>query len=91
VPFAGERHKDIMAIACASHGFFTDHLKYAGGYPILMTTNLLAPEAYVLENVISEWARGAEGKSVADAAGRAYNEYQNCGYKGARRLFKSGW
>lgn len=83
--------KDAIAVACASHGFFTRKLEYAGGYPLLMTTNLLAPEAYVLENVISEWAKGTEGVSVADAAGRAYNEYQNCGYKGARRLFKSGW
>lgn len=83
--------KDAVAIACASHGFFTQHLPYSGGYPLLMTTNLLAPEAYVLEAIVSEWAKGSDGKIVADAAGRAYNQYQKCGYKGARRLFKSGW
>lgn len=94
IPFIENKdgiQKDAIAIACASHGYFTSQLEYAGGYPILMTTNLLAPEAYVLENVISEWANGSNGTLVADAAGTAYNEYQNCGYKGARRLFKSGW
>ena len=83
--------KDAIAIACASHGFFSPQLEYSGGYPLVMTTNLLAPEAYVLEAVVSEWARGSDGVAVADAAGRAYNEYQKCGYRGARRLFKSGW
>ncbi len=83
--------KDVIAIACRSHPFFTEKLKSNGGFPLLMTTNLLAPEAYVLEAVINEWAKGSEGKLIADATGRAYNQYQKCGYKGARRLFKSGW
>lgn len=83
--------KDAIAIACASHGFFTPQLEYSGGYPLMMTTNLLAPEAYVLEAVVSEWAKGSDGVAVADAAGRAYDKYQKCGYRGARRLFKSGW
>jgi hypothetical protein len=81
--------KDAVAVACASHGFFIQHLPYNGGFPLLMTTNLLAPEAYVSEAVVSEWAKGSEGKVVADTAGKAYNQYQKCGYKGARRLFTS--
>ncbi len=91
IPNQDDSYRDAMAIACASHGYFTGHLEYTGGYPLLMTTNLLAPEAYVLENVISTWAEGKDGKSIADAAGKAYHEYQNCGYKGARRLFTTGW
>jgi hypothetical protein len=83
--------KDAVAVACASHGLFAKYNSYNGGFPLLLTTNLLAPEAYFLEAVVSEWAKGSEGKTIADAVGKAYNQYQKCGYKGARRLFTSGW
>lgn len=83
--------KDAIVIACASHGFFTPNLQVSGGYPLLTTTNLLAPEAYVVEAVISAWAENKNGDEIVHAAGVAYNEYQKCGLNGAKRLFKTGW
>lgn len=85
------RRKDAVVIACASHDYFKPHLASAGGYPLLTTTNLLAPEAYVIRNVIDAWAQLKSGAEVRAAAGRAYNQYQKCGLKGATRLFHSGW
>ena len=30
-------------------------------------------------------------EKIHHAAGSAYNQYQKCGLKGAKRLFKTGW
>lgn len=83
--------KDAVVIACASHSWFRERLSFAGGYPLVTTTNLMAPEAYVLEAVIDSWAQLKPEGEVLDAAGRAYHRYQQCGEKGARRLFTGGW
>ena len=85
------RKKDAVVIACASHSYFVEHLARSGGYPLVCTTNLLAPEAYVLRNVLDAWGKGEPAPEVRLAAGRAYNQYQKCGLKGATRLFKTGW
>ena len=83
-----EVHRDAAVIACASHRYFTEHFKRAKAFPYLMTTNFMAPEAYVLEGLIDAWVLN---KNARKEAGRAYNEFQKCGINGATRLFKSGW
>ena len=47
--------REASVIGCISHKYFKDHLLVSKGYPILMTTNLMAPEAYVIESVIESW------------------------------------
>lgn len=86
-----ETYKDAVAIACISGDYFNDYLNYAHGYPLVMTTNLLAPEAYVLSNIFDAWATQQAEKEIMMAAARAYNQYQKCGIKGARRLFSTGF
>jgi len=58
---------------------------------VLLTTNLLAPEAYVLAGLIDWWANEKPAASVEEAAGAAYHRFQRCGLRGATRLFTSGW
>ena len=91
IPNEDNRQKDAMVIACASYGYFEPYLDAAGGYPLLTTTNLLAPEAYVVESAISEWARLKTGADVHHAAGVAYNKYHNCGLRAAKNTFQTGW
>lgn len=88
---ADQRKREVAVIRCASKSCFNPHLKYVGGYPLLMTTNLMAPEAYVMEGVINSWAMAEDGASVRQAAGAAYHKYQNCGLKRATYLFSTGW
>ena len=83
--------KDAVVIACISHSYFRDYLNAAGGYPLVATTHLLAPEAYVLEGVIDSWVRDKREGEILDAAGAAYHQYQQCGERGARQLFTGGW
>lgn len=83
--------KDAAVIACASADYFNEPLNFLKAYPVLTTTNLLAPEAYVLESLINNWANLNTGVSFKTTAGKAYHRFQNCGVKGATRLFKTGW
>lgn len=83
--------KDAVMIACISHSYFKEALEYAGGYPLLGTTGLMAPEAYVMRAVLDAWGGGKSGAEIRLAAGAAYHKYQKCGIKGATNLFKTGW
>lgn len=85
------RLKDAVIIACISGDYFATQLLKAGGYPVVTTTNLLAPEAYVLEAIFEEWLLLKDAESIRKSAGKAYHQYQKCGLKGANRLFSSGW
>ena len=43
-----EEKRDAIILACASKNFFADPLKATGAKPLVWTTNLMAPEAYIL-------------------------------------------
>lgn len=83
--------KDAVAIACISHDYFREPLAEAGGYPLLCTTGLMAPEAYVMRAILDAWGAGKPPAAIRTAAGAAYHKYQKCGIKGATNLFKTGW
>jgi hypothetical protein len=74
-----------IVLACASQQYFTRHLQRAGSSPLLLTTGLMAPEAYTLTAAIEAHVRGA---NVREAAAQAYHKYQKCGVGAARRLFR---
>lgn len=73
-----------VVLACKSHAYFTEPLRKLGCEPLLMTTGLMAPEAYTLDAIVRAWA--AEG-DVREAAAKAYSKYQKCSESAARRLF----
>ncbi|MFZ5553950.1 MAG: hypothetical protein ACOZCO_12610 [Bacteroidota bacterium] len=86
--------RDAVIIACYSHTFFTmnEHLPQCGGYPLVTTSGLLAPEAYVLEGVINAWVMMKTDNEIRIAAGDAYHaKHPSTTQKGARWLFKTGW
>lgn len=83
--------RDAVILACASKQYFADKLRPTGAMPLLWTTGLMAPEAYVLEAALEGWAAGEPGVSVRSRAAAAYNRYQNCGLHAAERLFATGW
>ena len=82
---------DAVILACASKGYFADALREAGARPLLWTTNLMAPEAYVLKAAVDGWVAGDAGERVRERAAREYDAYQKCGLKAAQKLFASGW
>jgi hypothetical protein len=79
--------KDVVVLCCMSKQYFTDFLRDLGGNPVLLTTGLMAPEAYTLESAINDWEQNLSGSQIAENAAAVYHKYQKCGLKGARRLF----
>ncbi|HEU4390681.1 MAG TPA: hypothetical protein VFV34_22950 [Blastocatellia bacterium] len=86
-----QRKREVMILACASKAYFRDSVRRTGADPLLWTTGLMAPEAYVLKGGIDGWVLGEDGEQVRRRAAEAYNRYQRCGIGAASRLFSSGW
>ncbi len=86
-PAAGAPPRSSMVLACASRAFFQGPLDQGGSHPLLLTTNLMAPEAYTLEAAVTAWAQGGSTAQVCDAAATAYAVHQKISPKAARRLF----
>jgi hypothetical protein len=84
-------HRDAVVIACYSHSYFSSHLQEAGAFPVVCTTHLLAPEAYVAHAICSAWVAKKSTEDVRYVAGEAYHKIQKCGARAADRLFISGW
>jgi hypothetical protein len=85
------RARAAIVLCCASKQYFTRPLQQTGASPLLWTTGLMAPEAYILKAALDGWIAGEGGEAVRERAATAYNQYQKCGIKGARRLFATGW
>ena len=85
------KRRDAMMLACASKIYFVDALRWTGAKPLLWTTGLMAPEAYVVEAALTGWARRETDDQIFRRAAQAYDKYQHCGAKAALRLFATGW
>lgn len=84
VPRTDAPPRSAIVLACASIG---PHLERAGAHPLVLTTGLMAPEAYALEAAVSSWAAGEASDLTRRAAAAAYHRYQKCGARAAARLF----
>ena len=85
-----DRQRRAIILACASKQYFSSALEQTGATPLLWTTNLMAPEAYVLSAAIDGWIKKETDEQIRIRAADAYNKYQNCGVKAARALFATG-
>lgn len=86
-----EPERRTIILACISKHYFTPHLRATGASPLLWTTGLMAPEAYTLKAALNAWVARSEDGVVRERAAVAYDKYQHCGIKGARRLLVTGW
>jgi len=86
-----DRQRRAIILACASKQYFSPALEQSGATPLLWTTNLMAPEAYVLSAAIDGWMEKETDEQIRLRAADAYNKYQHCGVKAARALFATGW
>lgn len=79
--------REAVVLACKSHGYFTEPLRKLKCEPLLMTTGLMAPEAYTLDALVRTWAAGGTPDEVRASAAAAYAKYQKCSDAAARKLF----
>ncbi len=78
-------------LACMANIYYDKGFKKSKAQPYVWTTHFMAPEAYTLHAIIDNWMKNKSGKDADEAAAQAYNKYQNCGIRGARNLFKTGF
>src|SRR5262249_51109862 len=83
--------REAIVLACISKTYFAEPLRATGAHPLLWTTGLMAPEAYKLKSALDGWIGAESGEQIRERAAAAYDRYQKCGIKGARRLLVSGW
>lgn len=88
---SGPRPREAIVLACLSKSYFAAPLRAAGAQPLLWTTGLMAPEAYTLKSALDGWVMRENSGQIRERAAAAYDKYQKCGVKGARRLLVSGW
>lgn len=85
------RKRKAIILACVSQKYFAKPLERTGADPLVWTTGLMAPEAYILSAAIEGWLKKETDEEVRVRAAKAYNNYQNCGLKAANNLFATGW
>lgn len=83
--------RDAVILACASRSYFTKPLKETGANPLLWTSNLMAPEAYILHDAFEGWIRNETGRQVQVRAAAAYAKYQRISQRAAENLLVTGW
>jgi hypothetical protein len=85
------RPREAIILACISKSYFSAPLRATGATPLVWTTGLMAPEAYTLKSAIDGWILHETNAQIRERAAAAYDRYQKCGLKGARRLLVTGW
>jgi hypothetical protein len=88
---ADNHPREAIMLACISKNYFAEPLRATGAKPLLWTTGLMAPEAYVLKAAIDGWLVQESDPQIRARAAAAYHQYQRCGLKAAQKLFATSW
>jgi len=83
--------RETIVLACISKSYFAPILRQTNAIPILWSTGLMAPEAYVLHDALRAWVHNQPNETIRTNAAAAYSKYQKCSLKAARNLLVSGW
>ncbi len=86
-----DNKRDAIVLACASRNYFGEHIKKTNAKPLLWTSNLMAPEAYILHDALEGWVRNETDSQIQLRAAAAYAKYQKISVKSASRLLVTGW
>lgn len=84
------KEKEVIVLACISQAYFAPFIKKSCANPLLLTANLMAPEAYSIEAALESWLSNETDENVRLAAARAYSKYQKCSMYGAKKILVTG-
>lgn len=85
------KKRDVIILACYSKRFFFPHLADANVNPLVWSTNLMAPEAYVIHDAITGYVNNEDNQQIRNRAARAYSKFQKCSEKAAKNLLVTNW
>ncbi|HCN48158.1 MAG TPA: hypothetical protein DIT10_03560 [Chryseobacterium sp.] len=83
--------RDCIILACYSKRFFSPLLRDTQANPLVWTSHLMAPEAYILHDALTGYIRNESAEQIRSRAALAYSKYQKCSVKAARNLLVTGW
>jgi len=83
--------RETIILACISKAYFAPILKQTKAIPVLWSTGLMAPEAYVLHDALAELIANRPNETIRTSAAAAYSKYQKCSLKAAKNLLVTGW
>ncbi len=86
-----KKQRDVIILACFSKRFFGPLLEENNVNPIVWTSNLMAPEAYIIHDAITGYLNNESNLAIQNRAAQAYSKYQKCSLKAARNLLVTGW
>jgi hypothetical protein len=86
-----EDKRDAIILACASRQYFGGHLKKTNANPVVWTSNLMAPEAYILHDALDGWVNGETNEQIQLRAASAYAKFQKISVKSAKNLLVTGY
>lgn len=85
------KQRDAIILACISKKYFTPHLTAAKANPIVWTTGLMAPEAYILHDALNSYVNGGTAEQARSKAALAYTKFQKFSLKASRNLLVTGY
>lgn len=86
-----DAEREAVILACASRNYFSAPLRKTSATPLLWTSNLMAPEAYILHDALEGWVKNESDEQIRNRAAAAYAKYQRISLKAARGLLVTGW
>ena len=86
-----KKQRDVIILACYSKHFFGTLLEDAKVNPIVWTSNLMAPEAYILHDTLTGYLAKEDNERIQNRAAAAYTKYQKCSLKASKNLLITGW
>ena len=78
---------DAIVLCCVSDRYFRERLSTAGVRPVLLTTQLMYPGAFILHDALEPWLAGKDTKALRSAAGAAYARNQKIKVAAATGVF----
>ena len=86
-----QKKRDAIILACYSKHYFGPLLEDANINPLVWTSHLMAPEAYILHDALSGYLAKESNIEIQNRAATAYSKYQKCSLKAAKNLLVTDW
>jgi hypothetical protein len=76
-----------IVLCCLSDAYFNTRIRNLQAQPVLLTSQLMYPGAFILHDVIEVWRGGGSLQNLRLAAAKAYAKNQKISEKSAARVF----
>jgi hypothetical protein len=86
---AGASGPAVIVLACLSERYFLKPLRDCGARPLLLTTQLMYPGAFILQSAAAGWLAGEGPDAIRERAAQAYARNQKIGLNAARGVFSA--